>query len=73
VAGTFTLIAVWNKTTPAPIKVSDIPATSAYELEVTAPPGGTLSAPVAGNVMLSGGADTDTVAALPASIIVLAS
>jgi hypothetical protein len=73
VAGTFTLIATWSKTTPSPIKVSDIPASSAYELDVTAPTGGVLAAPVAGNVTLSGGADTDTVAALPASTIVLAS
>ncbi|MDT7543575.1 MAG: hypothetical protein QOE33_3479 [Acidobacteriota bacterium] len=68
--GTFDLIATWSKSLVG-VKVSDVPAGSGYELEVTAPPGGVLAAPVAGVVMLSGGADTQ--AATPASLTVLAS
>ena len=69
-AGTFTLIASWTKTLTG-VKVSDIAAGCAYEVEISAPPGGVLAAPVAGTITLSGGADTQ--AATPASTVVLAS
>jgi hypothetical protein len=55
-ATTFTLTAAWMKTATQ-IMASNIGATFDYEITVSAPTGGTLSAPAAGTVTLSGGSD----------------
>jgi hypothetical protein len=71
-AGTFTLVAVYKRSSAA-IKVSDFPAASptgyAYELAVTPPSGGALSAPAPGTVTLSGGSDQQAAASASASVV----
>jgi len=69
VTATFTLIAGWRKTATQ-ITASKVGTTFDYEIAVAAPTGGTLSAPAAGTVTLSGG--TDALSARQASAVVSA-
>jgi hypothetical protein len=55
-ATTFTLVAAWKKTATQ-ITAANVGATFDYEITVSAPTGGALSAPAAGTVTLSGGSD----------------
>jgi hypothetical protein len=63
----FTLVAAWKKTATQ-ITASDLGSAFDYEITVSAPSGGSISAPAAGTVNLSGGSDAS--AASQASAVV---
>ena len=62
-AHTFTVVAKWSKTA-AQVLPAGLATAFAYEVDVAAPPGGSLGTPAPGSAVLSGGADaSDAVAA----------
>ncbi|HWB83993.1 MAG TPA: hypothetical protein VG675_07625 [Bryobacteraceae bacterium] len=63
----FTLVAAWNKTA-SQITASQVGSSFPYLITVTAPSGGSLSAPAAGTITLSGGSDASSAAPASAAV-----
>jgi hypothetical protein len=66
-ATTFALVAAWKKSATQ-ITASSLGSTFNYEITVSAPSGGTLSAPAPGTVTLSGGSDAASASAASAVV-----